>query len=760
MTGGPDLLLRHESADPAMLGVLTLSAYSLQAGELSASATSPTAIVFPDDDSKGLYNATTALMSCLEKPGAWCARKINATPSSVRLPADLSLIGFQPGAQGAYSSPVIHLDALGRTGFSQVAILPVSESWLPQQDLFTRASGNTQKSAGGTGLSLPNSWKMLTVVVLGCMAFFTLCLWRASITSAFESEILLAPADADEEVFHGVKRRNLIMLLACVSCAVLVMVVWPVLSASDCRIGDFCFYLLATLFVGCGLSAVIAHRFPGRIRFAPAVLCATCALVCAATSREVQTIDLRRYVAVGSQISPLLPLFFLGLSGIWWLWYNIAACVLTDSRRPRVPKRGNQMEIPGDISAEGQISLELAMKPGYLDRRIWIPAVALTVFTFLFAGPNPLLSSMEGEYYDWLMTLLLVVSFAFLLESVLRILVVWTEAKHLLRGLNNQPFRTKIARVGGITWSSIWKVGIASVSIAHSLFVRQVEAIRLLEAQLLRGRRAEFRGEKSYQLLASIRGRLVAWLRLEEAQTEETNPDLEVSPDVRSQLVPGLQISSVWNLYEDLLKMRRSPGCQNLAGFRERETALLQAYSELQARFALSATYLLKSLNVYYSCHPEINCELDAESLKEAQQEAPATCREIAEHFVSMIYINYIVTILLRIRALAVAAAGIFVFDVLALNSYPFEPRAVLRALMIGILIAITACFALVYSQMHRDPILSRMTDTRPGELGGDFWLRMLSVTGLPIVSLLATEFPAIGNFLFSWIEPFMKAAH
>jgi hypothetical protein len=30
----------------------------------------------------------------------------------------------------------------------------------------------------------------------------------------------------------------------------------------------------------------------------------------------------------------------------------------------------------------------------------------------------------------------------------------------------------------------------------------------------------------------------------------------------------------------------------------------------------------------------------------------------------------------------------------------------------------------------------------------------MLTVTLLPLLSLLATQFPMVGNFLFSWIEP------
>ncbi len=134
------------------------------------------------------------------------------------------------------------------------------------------------------------------------------------------------------------------------------------------------------------------------------------------------------------------------------------------------------------------------------------------------------------------------------------------------------------------------------------------------------------------------------------------------------------------------------------------------------------------------------------------------TFEELSEHYVSLVYINYIITILLRIRTLAMAAVGIFVFDVLAVSSYPFEPRAILRTLMFTVFVALTICFGVVYGQMHRDRTLSRITDTKPEELGSDFWFRMLGVTGLPLLTLVATEFPSIGNFIFSWVEPAMKA--
>jgi hypothetical protein len=77
---------------------------------------------------------------------------------------------------------------------------------------------------------------------------------------------------------------------------------------------------------------------------------------------------------------------------------------------------------------------------------------------------------------------------------------------------------------------------------------------------------------------------------------------------------------------------------------------------------------------------------------------------------------------------------------------------------MILLLVLIVGIVGFVLAQMHRDATLSRITDTKPGELGLDFWFRLVSFLALPLLSLLAAQFPEISNFLFSWMQPAMQA--
>jgi hypothetical protein len=55
---------------------------------------------------------------------------------------------------------------------------------------------------------------------------------------------------------------------------------------------------------------------------------------------------------------------------------------------------------------------------------------------------------------------------------------------------------------------------------------------------------------------------------------------------------------------------------------------------------------------------------------------------------------------------------------------------------------------------MHRNPILSRITHTKPNELGGDFWVRILSFGTVPVLTWMAYQFPSIGNTIYKLIQP------
>jgi hypothetical protein len=99
-----------------------------------------------------------------------------------------------------------------------------------------------------------------------------------------------------------------------------------------------------------------------------------------------------------------------------------------------------------------------------------------------------------------------------------------------------------------------------------------------------------------------------------------------------------------------------------------------------------------------------------------------------------------------------------FVLTLISLNSYPFQSGHVLGWFMANLLVAIGLAVGFVLASSERDPVLSRLNGTAPGKIGKDFYMNLLSYGALPVLTVLAAQFPAIGSFLFSWVQPLLQA--
>jgi hypothetical protein len=124
------------------------------------------------------------------------------------------------------------------------------------------------------------------------------------------------------------------------------------------------------------------------------------------------------------------------------------------------------------------------------------------------------------------------------------------------------------------------------------------------------------------------------------------------------------------------------------------------------------------------------------------------------ERFVCLVYVNFLVAMLTRIRTLIVAAGGMYVLILIGTTQYPFEPKAAIQLLLVALLVYIVSVVSMVFAQIHRDTTLSNLTGTSPGELGIDFWIRMGSFAALPLFTLFTSQFPSVSRFFYSWIRP------
>ncbi len=128
------------------------------------------------------------------------------------------------------------------------------------------------------------------------------------------------------------------------------------------------------------------------------------------------------------------------------------------------------------------------------------------------------------------------------------------------------------------------------------------------------------------------------------------------------------------------------------------------------------------------------------------------------EEFVAWRYEGFIRTVLGHMKHSLMFLAVAFSLVLISLNLYAFEPHDSLLWSLTVIFIVLGALTIVSLMQIHRDPILSRMSGTTPNDLGLDFYVRIVSFGAAPLITLLATHFPSIGRYVTSFLQPGLEA--
>jgi len=90
-----------------------------------------------------------------------------------------------------------------------------------------------------------------------------------------------------------------------------------------------------------------------------------------------------------------------------------------------------------------------------------------------------------------------------------------------------------------------------------------------------------------------------------------------------------------------------------------------------------------------------------------------------------------------------------YIFILLSIRSYPFTPAPVIFVLAISLIVVLGAAVGNGCQDAPR-VTLSRLTDTKEGEVSPEFWLQFVSAGALPVLTLLAAQFRAIRRVIYS----------
>jgi hypothetical protein len=91
----------------------------------------------------------------------------------------------------------------------------------------------------------------------------------------------------------------------------------------------------------------------------------------------------------------------------------------------------------------------------------------------------------------------------------------------------------------------------------------------------------------------------------------------------------------------------------------------------------------------------------------------------------------------------------------LAVNSYPFQPREQLLWFNWGIILTTVVLSVVVFVQMSRNSIISFLTGTTPGQVNWNqqFIVRIFLYGVVPILALLGAQFPEALQGMLSWLS-------
>jgi hypothetical protein len=480
-----------------------------------------------------------------------------------------------------------------------------------------------------------------------------------------------------------------------------------------------------------------------------------------------------------NEVSPLVPILLLLLSWFVWSIFQTLRLRFSNCNRPRLPEwfdggtsyplfvSDNALNGCGDFRDNClYCNVECLLITREFVKRFFDTAekkrvagrVLLIVYIFLFLLATLLLHVRSVDRivwgsrgwpipYEFLVTALFFPLLTIALAGWLRMVFIWSSIKRgLLQQLENLPIRFAFDRLKSSGWMSMFRQ--SGLREQWRDMARSTESMRqivndeeLLDYSCPKPRRFHEYPEDENEL-AKIEKKLNVEIT---ALIDLLKKKSDVAP------CPKVRCES----FDEEGSSTTRGGLNHM-----------YAIETLYAKFAKEL--LMRVLIPYWKEHRSglvdgndtgTHMMTDDPHLLEGSGDTKAnTCEphfiRAAEEFLVIRYVSLIRAVLVNLRYLMTFISMVFVFATIAWNSYPFQPRQIIDWIFTLMLLVLGMGVVWVFAQMYRDPILSRITHTRPNELGWEFYLRVASFGVVPLLTWFAYNYPEIGGTIFNIIQP------
>jgi hypothetical protein len=429
-----------------------------------------------------------------------------------------------------------------------------------------------------------------------------------------------------------------------------------------------------------------------------------------------------RAVHLTNGVSPMVSLLLL-LSGFyWWFWHTLSGLALLGEGRPILPREQHLPRILARVSSEIARDIESRAMPLPDLRRGWmylfpIAILALPLYALWHEGPagfDPIFHSLENHAFNETLHALLALALYLLIFECTQLLSTWFSLKRLLLALNRSPLRRTFSALQGLSMHSLWSLSGTSSRARYTIFSHQLESLIHLRNVL---RSAAFPDHGDELIRAAIESACTSGVKFVEKRGRVA--DLAMINDRKGRHMREEFCQCTEHIITDLIlpEWLNETRSMDLMGDGEK--------SDCNVALPLS-------------------------------EDEPT---RHAEEFVCLIYVGYLQNLLARMRNMVLSIIGVLTGFAFSLAFYPYVPRPTIAISVLLLVLVLGSAVALVYAGLERDSTLSRITNTEPGKLGLGFWVRYGSFIGVPIIGLLVAQFPAITDFVTSWIQPSLNAA-
>jgi hypothetical protein len=496
----------------------------------------------------------------------------------------------------------------------------------------------------------------------------------------------------------------------------------------------------------------------------------------------------------GSGVSPVVPLLLLLLA--WYLWsvFQTLRLRFSDSGRPVLPASFDAGTSYPLFVSDDELALCKSSRHGCLYRnitcllitpeiirRFWpalgnkIHAVLACFYTTVFVVFVFILhvrsldrivldSRRMPTLYEFLIFSLFFPLVVIAFTGWLRMIFVWGALRRgLLDRLEFLPIRYAFTRLHGVSWMAMIRQG--GLREYWRDMARSTESMRQIihDDEVLQHfiPAEEIKSEDSPVAKIFTREYL-----LQISRDLETNiKDLRLQIDSHQKAAPVSDIPKPATLFTISETDRPDPAYSkdlefmsaiehNLAAFGQALLArvLIPYWTTERSGTVESGDDDAMPLHARRSSQPEE--KHDAIELHAGLSVDDPDSIRAAEEFIAIRYVSLIRAVLVNMRYIMAFVSLSFVLGIIAWNAYPFQPRQYMDWLFTAMLAFLGTGVISVFAQMHRDPILSRITDTKANQLGLDFYVRIVTFGALPVLTWLAYQFPEVGGTLLRFVKP------